>query len=189
MVAQQPSGQATKRYHHGDLHRALLEVARAEIAAKGAQAVSLSSLARAAGVSQPAPYRHFADREALLSEVATQGFQEFTTLLHAVAEAEPDDIVRSMARAYIDFGERNIELYRLMFASRLVPLADEQSDLARAADESFAPLVAAVAGAKPEVDATTEATAIWAQLHGFMMLKADGFIREPLSSWLDKVDC
>lgn len=180
------SKRARKPYHHGDLHRTLLAVARVEIAARGAAGVSLASLARAAGVSQPAPYRHFADRDALLAEVAAGGFREFTVALVAAAEADPDNPVRSMARAYVTFGEQNIEIYRLMFASRLVPLADGEGELVSSANDAFAPLVIAVAADDPNADAEAKATAIWAQVHGFVMLKADGFIREPLVDWVDR---
>ena len=187
MIASPTARRKQKPYHHGDLHRALLEVARAEIAAKGAGAVSLASLARAAGVSQPAPYRHFVDRDALLAEVADGGFKALTAALLGAAEVPSSDPVRSMARAYVAFGEQNVELYRLMFASRLVPQAHDHSELGKAADEAFAPLVAATSRGDPTVDAVAIATAIWAQVHGFVMLKADGFIREPLSIWMDRV--
>lgn len=168
-------------YHHGDLRRALLRAAREEIAAHGAQGLALASLARRAGVSQPAPYRHFADREALLAAVATEGFEEFTA---AVVEAQRAGDERGallrMALAYVRFAEANIELYRLMFASRVVPEAAQGSTLAAAANGGFSPLhevIAARHGGKHE---KRKAIAMWAQLHGLVMLKADGFIEEPL---------
>ncbi len=69
------SGKISDRaaYHHGDLRRTLLRIARDQIAESGAHAVSLASLARLAGVSQPAPYRHFADRDALLEASRRKG--------------------------------------------------------------------------------------------------------------------
>lgn len=173
-----------KPYHHGDLRRTLLDVAHAEVSAKGAAAVSMASLARAAGVSQPAPYRHFADRDALLAELAVQGFAAFTAALLAAAEANDGDSIRAMALAYVTFGEQNVELYRLMFASRLVPLAAPDSALAIAADAGFAPLLAAVAKRCPGPSAQAAATGIWALVHGLVMLKADGFIEGLLKDHL-----
>ena len=59
-----------KPYHHGDLRAALLTAAEAELAERGVEAFSLRSVAKRAGVSHAAPYRHFKDREALLSALA-----------------------------------------------------------------------------------------------------------------------
>ncbi len=123
-----PSKKASGRagYHHGDLRRTLVRIARGQIAESGADAMSFVSIARLAGVSQPAPYRHFADRKALLEAVTTEGFEEFTAALTAAAAAGGEDgALKAMALAYVAFGEANIELYRLMFASRLVPETDK----------------------------------------------------------------
>ncbi|VFU10201.1 protein of unknown function [Methylocella tundrae] len=128
-------------YHHGDLRRTLVRIARDQIAESGADAMSFVSLARLAGVSQPAPYRHFSDRKALLEAVTTEGFEEFAAALTAAAAAGGrDGALRAMALAYVAFGEANIELYRLMFASRLVPEAGTGGALETAAVEAFSRL-------------------------------------------------
>jgi len=183
-----PRGKASDRgnYHHGDLRRTLLRTARDQIAEDGAHAVSLASLARLAGVSQPAPYRHFADREALLEAVATEGFEEFTSALTAAAAAGgKDGALKAMALAYVTFGEANIELYRLMFASRIVPEADTGSALETAAIDAFNRLREALAATIPANRVEDEAQLIWAQLHGLVMLKADGHIKRPLSELVE----
>ena len=64
---------ARRRYHHGNLKRRLVEVALELIASEGVAEVSLRELARRAGVSSAAPYRHFEGREALLIEIAREG--------------------------------------------------------------------------------------------------------------------
>src|SRR5262245_42493142 len=61
-------------YHHADLRPALLAAARRLLAECGAEALSLREVARKTGVSHNAPYRHFADRQALLAAVAAEGF-------------------------------------------------------------------------------------------------------------------
>ncbi len=178
----EPDG--ARRYHHGDLRRELLRVAREAVARHGAQAVSLSALARLAGVSQPAPYRHFPDRDALLEAVAAEAFEDFArTLTEAVAGREPADALIAIARAYVSFGEANVELYRVMFASRLTPRAKTGSDLDEASGKAFGLLRAAMAATSP---ALTDASVYlaWAQLHGLVMLKADGFIRSPLRTYV-----
>ena len=168
-------------YHHGDLRRTLVRIARGQIAENGADAVSFVSLARLAGVSQPAPYRHFADRKALLEAVATEGFEEFTAALTAAAATGGrEGALKAMALAYVAFGEANIELYRLMFASRLVPEAGTGSALKIAAVGAFNRLREALSNTTTADRVDDEALLIWGQLHGLVMLKADRHIRRPL---------
>lgn len=167
-----------RAYHHGDLRRTLLDAARDEIASNGAKSLTLVSLARRAGVAQSAPYRHFADRDELLMAVATDGFKTFTGALLAAANAGTASgaLVRMHAE-YVRFGENNSELYRLMFASGLVAGAAEGSELRQAAMASFQPLFDRVPD-RPSKRAHIAACAIWAQLHGIVMLKADGLLTE-----------
>jgi AcrR family transcriptional regulator len=183
-----PDGKIPGRdgYHHGDLRRTLVRIARDQIAESGAQAMSLASLARRAGVSQPAPYRHFADRNALLEAVTTEGFEEFAAALTAAAATGgPDGALKAMALAYVAFGEANIELYRLMFASRLVPEAGTGSALETAAFEAFGRLLTALSPTTPVDRIQEEAQLIWAQLHGLVMLKADAHITRPLAELVE----
>jgi AcrR family transcriptional regulator len=176
------------RYHHGDLRRDLLRVARAEISRDGADTVTLTSLARLVGVTQAAPYRHFADRETLLEAVAAEGFDEFAAALDdaEAAKPAPRDGLLAIALAYVTFGEANIELYRLMFASRLVPEAKSGSALERAADAAFERLRKAVSAVSAGRAVRDDALLIWAQLHGLVMLRADGLIHRKLSQFVKR---
>lgn len=184
MPPRTPEKKAPSRqsYHHGDLRRALIDAAREEIAANGAQSLTLASLARRAGVAQSAPYRHFVDRDDLLATLAMEGFQELSEALrNAAAAGGVRGNVRRMAVAYLQFGERNVERYRLMFASRLVPDAPPESPLGHAADESYQLLLAGIA-AGGRSGKYGSAMAVWAQLHGLVMLRADGFVKPPLDT-------
>ncbi len=183
-----PSGKAPGRaaYHHGDLRRTLVRIAREQIAESGADAMSFVSIARLAGVSRPAPYRHFADRKALLEAVATEGFEEFGAALTAAAAAGGrKGALKAMALAYVAFGEANIELYRLMFASRLVPETETGGALETAAVEAFSRLREALSPTTPADRIQEEAQLIWAQLHGLVMLKADGHITRSLAELVE----
>ncbi len=166
-----------------------MRIARDQIAENGADAVSFVSLARLAGVSQPAPYRHFADRKALLEAVTTEGFEEFSAALNtAAATGGRDGALKAMALAYVAFGEANIELYRLMFASRLVPEAGTGGALETAATGAFSRLREALSATMPADRVQQEAQLIWAQLHGLVMLKADGQIARPLAELVEASD-
>ena len=74
--------QRPRSYHHGNLKEVLLEAARKLIEQYGPAGFSLTEAARLAGVSPAAPYRHFRDREALLAEVARNGFERFAARFH-----------------------------------------------------------------------------------------------------------
>lgn len=106
----------------------------------------MSSLARLTGVSQPAPYRHFADREALFEAVATEGFEELAAgMVDANTGRSPIEALKATALAYVTFGEANIEIYRLMFASRLSPRAKPGSDFDQASGKALELLQTAMA--------------------------------------------
>lgn len=173
-----------ERYHHGDLRRELLRVAREEVATNGAADVSLASLARLAGVAPSAPYRHFADRRALLEAVAAEGFAALTQAMRDAMARRPASrpAAEALAHAYVRFGEDQVELYRLMFSSRLTPEAPGGSALDDAAGEAFALLRTTVAPGGGGVERRAYRT--WAQIHGLVMLKADGLIASPLGNYV-----
>ena len=76
-------GRTERGYHHGNLKEALLQAALGLIAEKGAAGFTFADAARMAGVSAAAPYRHFRDREELLSSIAQLGFEQFEQRLTA----------------------------------------------------------------------------------------------------------
>lgn len=100
-------------YHHGELRPALLRAAAKILEKDGPEAISLRDLARRAGVSHNAPYRHFADRQALLDALAAEGF----ALLAAELQGKS---WREQAVGYVRFALANPERFRLMF-TRPVP--------------------------------------------------------------------
>ena len=97
-----------KPYHHGHLEETLLETAIQLIGEVGPAGFTLREVARRAGVSHNAPYRHFADREKLLAAVAAQGFRELTQAMRDATQgqAEPLDRLKVAGLAYIEFALR-----------------------------------------------------------------------------------
>lgn len=177
-------------YHHGDLRAALVAAAAAAVEAGGPEAVSLRDLAQTLGVSTAAPYRHFADRRALLAEVAALGFADLRDAYTAAqaAASSPRQALRETARAYLNLAFRRPGLFRLMFVSDLVGAADAPASLLTPAGEAWEGLYRAVVAADPRADlATIKRRAItgWSTLHGFVTLvqggRLRGFMTEPLS--------
>ena len=123
-----------RAYHHGDLRNSLLCAGRALLELEGLTALSLRAVAKRAGVSHAAPYRHFASREALLAELAVEGFVELRSVLHDAAHTGlSDDRIANLGGAYMRFVARRPALARLMFGPQL-PNRDSFPDLAIAAD-------------------------------------------------------
>ena len=167
-------------YHHGDLRRALVDAAMLEVERGGIETLSLSAIAKALGVSQPAPYRHFADRDALLTEVVTEGFTMFAAALKAAPRrAKGREALSRMAQAYLRFGLDHPGLYKAMFASHLLPQARDGVALQATASASFGLLVAAIEAPDTE-SAQRMALGVWASLHGIVMLANQGMLQDRL---------
>ncbi|WP_063012448.1 TetR/AcrR family transcriptional regulator [Nocardia kruczakiae] len=158
-------------YHHGDLPNALVRAAVELLEESGAPELSLRAAARRAGVSTAAPYRHFADREALLSAVAAVGYGDLAGQL-AAAHPEPEtpDGLAAVANAYVRFALTRPGMFRVMFAE---PCGS--ADAERAAAEVIEKFVdGIVRQAFPHTDPDATATAVWALVHGLAFLHLDG---------------
>ena len=175
-----PSGRrAQKRrgYHHGNLREALLKTARKLIAKRGPAGFTLLEAARAAGVSPAAPYRHFKDRDALLTEVAKEGFAEFGRRL-SVGMRNPRRAFEHMGTAYLSFAHEQPEFYQAMFST-------PGGVGARTGKKNFEVLrstVAKILGRnRTEAEARLLALQIWALTHGIALLAATGQLRRDIA--------
>ncbi len=181
-MSPRPSRKAVDAYHHGDLRDALVQAALQQAELGGPEAINISALAKILGVSQPAPYKHFADRETLLEAVAAEAFHQFTaTLRDTIATPSKRSKLSLLAQATLEFGLRRNGIYRLMFASRTMASAPKGSDLHSAAMETFALLLEALEA--PAVGFLRERSAlhIWAALHGVVMLAEQGLFTGQLA--------
>lgn len=167
------SGRRT--YHHGALREALLDGAREMLVERGAEGFSLSALARRLGVSTAAPYRHFADRDALINCLCVEGYREFGAALDEAYSSTDDPRARvtALGVAYLRFAREHRAVFGLMFAARGAPVAD-------AGAPTFEPLVRAVVAAQtaellpPDLDPRVVARTLWATLHGLAVLDQRG---------------
>src|SRR5215469_979889 len=104
-------------YHHGNLREALLSAALGLISEVGPTAFTLREVARRAGVSHNAPYRHFKDRDELMAAVSTQGYAELTQALLDAGEQESAALsqLKAAGLAYVKFALRRPEHFTVMF--------------------------------------------------------------------------
>lgn len=156
---------STLRYHHGELRPALLRAAAEVLEKEGPGALSLRELARRAGVSHNAPYRHFSDREALLAALAADGFR---LLGEALARASG----RARGEAYVRFALDHPQLFRLMFGGHLA-LARHRG-LAEAAGRPYEALLGAFRAQATIAEPERAAAAAWSLVHGLAHLLLDG---------------
>jgi AcrR family transcriptional regulator len=154
-----------RAYHHGDLRNALLDAARKILEEETLGQLSLRAVARRAGVSHAAPYRHFPNHEALLVELAVEGFVELKDEIAAAGAQATDaesDRIASIGAAYMRFVVRRPELTSLMFGPQL-PNRDAFPELGVAADA----IGTAIGTALHD---TALGLAVWAAVHGLAML-------------------
>ena len=164
-------------YHHGDLRDALVQAALRQADREGPEAISIKALAKQLGVSQPAPYRHFADREALLQAATAEAFRQFNAILNeAIRKPSKRSKLSRFAQAALDFGLRRNGIYRLMFASRTMACATTASELHVAARETFALLVESFEAPAVGLLRERHALQIWAALHGVISLAEQGLL-------------
>ena len=176
-------------YHHGDLRRAIVNAALEILNETQSAEFSLRELARRAGVSHNAPYKHFADKRELLAAVSTAGFELLTQRMSN--ELAKDSNARAqlfaMLRAYIHHGVENPALYRLMFGGYLSSPNDGRPAIERAAAEKTKALLAgtiAKGGLGRAIPNTPQnerkiagaILACWSLVHGLTMLLADGLV-------------
>jgi AcrR family transcriptional regulator len=170
-----PASKAT--YHHGDLRAALVRAALELLEESGESALSLRAVARRAGVSPAAPYRHYADREALVSAVAAVGYRELAERLAAAhpSPSTPEQLT-SVAVAYVQFALEQPALFRIMFGEP----CDRDNDERIAATATVTQYLREIVGRVfPESDAEAMATATWALVHGLAFLHMDGKLDAP----------
>lgn len=147
------------------------------IAERGLAGFALSELARAAGVSGAAPYRHFRDRTAVIAEVARRGFEQLAADLEAARQAgrvDPIAALERCAQAHLAFAGREPPVYAAMFEASFP--AGEHEDLVRARDAAFAVVRKAAQDAVGRSTAPSRPRAqmvalhVWSLTHGIANL-------------------
>ncbi|WP_030410182.1 TetR/AcrR family transcriptional regulator [Streptomyces sp. NRRL S-1448] len=175
------TGKSTERagYHHGDLPAALTAAAIELLDERGTEQVTVREVARRAGVSPGAPFRHFADRQALLTAVADRILADFERWqLAMVADVEGSGM-RAFGLGFVRYAiryPRRFELLRtrVFGASRPAELQQRLSDIERA----FADIIVAdqKAGLLRPGDPALVGLAGQAIVYGLSQMIVDGYL-------------
>ena len=159
-------------YHHGDLRRALLDAAEAELEAAGIEGFSLRKVAKRAGVSHAAPAHHFGTAAGLLTALAAEGFRRFVATQkrrQATFPGDPESQMVAAGLGYIDFAMDHNALFRLVYSSTRPDHQDPDLDAASSkAFDYLVECIKAITGtsAHSDVAAMMDALAVWAMSHG-----------------------
>jgi AcrR family transcriptional regulator len=174
------SSPGKNQYHHGNLRTSLIETALKRLSEQNVETLSLRDLAQKTGVSIAAVYRHFPNKDALLAELAVDGFNrlisEWEQKLPDPAKVGAEARFSRLGEIYVEFALASPAHYRLMFVHgdlRRFPSLQE------AAARCFGFVLAAAsetvkeAGVKDKWVLPT-ANAAWSLVHGYVMLSLGG---------------
>jgi AcrR family transcriptional regulator len=165
-----PARAERQGYHHGDARNALVRAAEALLESSGAAGLSLRQLSERAGLSRQAAYNHFADKQALLAELARAGFERLGAGLRRAATGHSSKIaLEQAADAYIAFAQRSPAQFRLMFSRELVDLSRFPAANAAGA-AAFGVLVSVVEKVTRDKKAGELSLAAWCLVHGYATL-------------------
>jgi len=172
-----------KTYHHGDLKNALIKAGVDILAKDGVSGLSLRKVATKAGVSHAAPYSHFADKQALIAAISTEGFRQLYERISAVAEeykTKPSMQMIEVAWAYVQFAMDDRDRFKVMF-SGILEKEREYPEFVAEAQRNFQLVKMIVeanqaAGVLRSGTSDLVALSAWGIIHGFVMLLLEGQI-------------
>jgi AcrR family transcriptional regulator len=174
-------------YHHGDLKNALIQAGIEILSKDGVNAMSLRRVARRAGVSHAAPYAHFADKQALVAAISTEGYRKLYDKVYEAAQNHRGDPMRQLvegAWAYVEFALNDSEHFRITL-SGVVEKEKEYPAYVEISQKSFRLVVELVeacqkAGVLNEGPPDLMAASVWGLVHGFVSLVLNNQISHTL---------
>ena len=172
-----------KAYHHGDLKNALIQAGVEILAKDGVSGLSLRKVASKAGVSHAAPYAHFADKQALIAAISTEGFRKLYERISAVREqykAEPSRQLVETAWEYVQFALDDRDRFKVMF-SAVLEKEHDYPDFVAETHRNFQQVKLIIeanqsVGVLRNEPSDLVALSAWGMIHGFIMLLLEGQI-------------
>ena len=172
-----------KTYHHGDLKNALIQAGADILTREGVSALTLRKVAQKAGVSHAAPYAHFADKQALIAAISTEGYKKLYEKIAQVAEHYRLDPVRRLVEAswaYVQFALDEPDQFKVTL-SGMIEKEQDYPAFVETARQTFSLVVDVVAqcqraGILREGPSDLVAVSVWAVIHGFVTLLTENQI-------------
>jgi AcrR family transcriptional regulator len=175
------------KYHHGDLKNALIQAGIEILSTEGFHALSLRKVAQRAGVSHAAPYAHFADKQALVAAISTEGYRKLYDCLASAVEQYRHDPLRQLieaAWAYVEFALHEPAHFKLTISGVVEKEQDYPSymEMTRKAFQLVVEVTEACqqAGILKPGPSDQVAVSVWSLVHGFTSLVIEGQISSSL---------
>jgi AcrR family transcriptional regulator len=170
-----------KKYHHGDLKNALIRAGVEILSKDGVRGLSLRKVAQKAGVSHTAPYSHFADKQALIAAISTEGFRIIYEKLDDAIRRHHGNPLRQLvegAYAYIQFALSDPAHFKVTLSSVLEREKDYPA-FVEMSQKSYGRVIRIVetcqaAGLVRRGPVDVEAVSVWSMVHGFVSLLLEG---------------
>ncbi|WP_418277263.1 TetR/AcrR family transcriptional regulator [Isoptericola jiangsuensis] len=168
---------ARPRLHDAALRDRLLDLASREVAAHGEAALSVRSLASAAGTSPSAVYTLFGGRDALLAAVSAEGFARFADhLARAPRTSDAEGDLTALGLAYRSFALTAPHYYAVMFAHGVRPDPAQPDPRAQPTFRALSDAVARIAPDAPRDALADTASTLWGLVHGLVSLELAGLL-------------
>jgi AcrR family transcriptional regulator len=172
-----------KTYHHGDLKNALIKAGVDILAKDGVSGLSLRKVASKTGVSHAAPYAHFADKQALIAAISTEGFRQLYERISSVADeykTKPSRQLVEVGWAYVQFALDDRDRFKVMF-SGVLEKEKEYPEFVTESQRNFQLVKMVVeanqaSGVLRSGSSDLVALSAWGIIHGFIMLLLEGQI-------------
>jgi AcrR family transcriptional regulator len=165
--------QAEKRrsQNRADARRVILDATEALLVEEGYERFSIRKLVARSGYSAPSIYHHFGDKKGLIQELLEGRSRQLVIQFEALPQiADPRERMRALSHAFVSFGLRDPDHYWLL----TTPFGSDPSDPPRSAEEARAileaPLDELAAAGQLNADIETVRQAIWALIHGLILL-------------------
>lgn len=168
-----------ERYHHGDLHAALIQEGLKQLESAPAESLSLREVARNVGVSATAVYRHFPDKQALLHALADVAGDRMATAFETAMAAEKPgkEAFDAMGRAYVHFALKNPWLFKLMMSPEMMSGIAAHSRPRTRGMGMLTSALRELSGGKMSTEAQNiKRLQAWSIVHGLAMLMLDGLV-------------
>ena len=182
-----------KTYHHGDLKNALSQAGIKILAEEGIEGFSLRKVAREAGVTHSAPYAHFADKQAMIAAISTDGYRKVYERINAVVDQFPADPLRQFietAWVYVSFGFDEPDHFKITFSGS-VEREREYPALVEMTGKTFEILRQLIircqqAGLLDDGEPDLAAVTVWGFVHGFVQLIQEGMVSHVVTNRYSK---
>ena len=181
----------TTRASKDDVRAGILQASLALMNEGGLGALSMREVARRAGVSHQAPYHYFQDREAILAELAGEGFDQLYDYMVSAIGLAKDKVGknRALGEAYVRFALNHPEVFKLMFRCEMCDLS-RYPDAKAKADRCFQVVVQVLGASGTAADKAdpdlVPVIAAWSMAHGLATLMLEGKLGQAFGDTIDQ---